>query len=480
MKKLFLIFITSLVIFFPSFFVFYTNDDFFFLKISQAGNIPDFINFFNILKGPDGFGVYRPLTTQVFYYIGEKLFGTNPFYLHTISFLFFFGVIYLVYRLIKEIGGGEKTALIAAFLYAVSATHFGHLYYLATFQELGMSFFVLLSCLSFLRNKKPLSFIFFVLALMSKETAVITPFLLGITYFYQRFQEKSRVDFKKLTISLLPYFLVLIFYFGIRLYSYGFAVGDSYIWDFSAKKFANTVFWYILWSFNIPETLVDFIGPGLRVNPNLSKYWAREIFPILTLFLVQMAGVAFVIAKYMFENGKNIILKKDPALVFSWLWFLITLLPVVFLPIHKFTFYLTLPLIGIVFRIGYLFERSKVNNIFITAFLGVWTTLSILTVNHSVKTSWITQGENLSKKALQYFQDKKAEIGLKEIYLVDIKEDGGLPWSPTVVVKTALSDKNFFYVFFPEMAGNVNYWGSEKLPKVDNIYIINSRQFLGY
>ena len=480
MKKLFLIFITSLVIFFPSFFVFYTNDDFFFLKISQAGNIPDFINFFNILKGPDGFGVYRPLTTQVFYYIGEKLFGTNPFYLHTISFLFFFGVIYLVYRLIKEIGGGEKTALIAAFLYAVSATHFGHLYYLATFQELGMSFFVLLSCLSFLRNKKPLSFIFFVLALMSKETAVITPFLLGITYFYQRFQEKSQVDFKKLTISLLPYFLVLIFYFGIRLYSYGFAVGDSYIWDFSAKKFANTVFWYILWSFNIPETLVDFIGPGLRVNPNLSKYWAREMFPILTLFLVQMAGVAFVIAKYMFENGKNIILKKDPALVFSWLWFLIALLPVVFLPIHKFTFYLTLPLIGIVFRIGYLFEGSKVNNIFITAFLGVWTTLSILTVNHSVKTNWITQGENLSKKVLQYFQDKKAEIGSKGIYLVDIKEDGNLPWSPTVVVKTALSDKNFFYVFFPEMAGNVNYWGSEKLPKVDNIYIINSRQFLGY
>src|SRR5258708_6486515 len=152
-KFLFLSFLLSFLIFYPSLFVFFTNDDFFFLNIARAGSLGDFFKFFSLIKGPDGFGMYRPLTTQVFYFLSSKLFNMQPMPLHMISFLFFFAIIYLVYKLVFELIKSSKIAMVSAFLYAVSATHFGHLYYLATFQELGMTFFVLLSCITFIKNK---------------------------------------------------------------------------------------------------------------------------------------------------------------------------------------------------------------------------------------------------------------------------------------------------------------------------------------
>ena len=61
----------------------------------------------------------------------------------------------------------------------------------------------------------------------------------------------------------------------------------------------------------------------------------------------------------------------------------------------------------------------------------------------------------------------------KKIVFTDVPEDAKLPWSPTTVVSQALSDKNFFEVFFPELAGNVSYTGKGDVT-------IKSRQFLGY
>jgi 4-amino-4-deoxy-L-arabinose transferase-like glycosyltransferase len=457
------------VIFYPSLFVFFTNDDFFFLKIAQAKSLGDFLNFFNLIKRPDGFGMYRPLTTQVFYFLG----GKNPLAMHIISFIFFFGIIYLVYKLALELFKNEKVALISAFLYGVSATHFGNLYYLATFQELGMTFFVLLSCLSFLKNKNLLSFIFFILAIMSKETAVITPLLLLLIYFFQKNSRRKAPSFRKLLLCLVPFVICIFAYLLIRFRWYGFPSGDSYVWNFSIIKAINTSFWYLLWSLNIPESLIDFVGPGLKINANLFLYWGKEIIPILLLFCTQGILLAVVLVRALLEKTKKEIEDRDLVSVFCISWFLISLLPVAFLPLHKFTFYLTLPLIGLVFRISYLLVTSKANNIFIILFLVVWTATSILTLRFTVETNWITQEEIISKKVFDYFELNKSKYVGKQIVFVDTKEDATLPWSPTETVKTSLSATNFFYVFFPELANRVSYSGKGEI-------VIQSRQFLGY
>lgn len=467
------IFLISFIIYFPSLFVFYTNDDFFLLKISQANSFSQFINFFNLTKGPDGLGMYRPLTIQLFYFLSWRFFNLQPMILHIISFLVFFGIIYLIYKLVIDLIGNNKIALISAYLYAVSATHFGHLYYLATFQELGMTLFVLLSCLSFIRRKNVLSLMFFILALMSKETAVITPLLLALIYFYQKIRGFRVRKTKKFILSMMPFALVLTIYMGFRVFSYGFASGDSYVWEFSVRKLANTFVWYFVWALNLPETLIDFVGPGLKINANLFIYWSEEIIPILILFFIQGIGLVVMFVKVLMQKSIKFKPELNRVLVFCVCWFVVSLLPIAFLPLHKFTFYLTLPLVSSVFGISYLLVKSKFGDFFIVMLLVVWTILSVLTIRHSIETNWITQGENASYKAYVYIGGHISEFDSKGITFIDTKEDVGLPWSPTSVLKTALSDQNFFSVFYPHLAGDVSY-GSGKGISVE------SRQFIGY
>lgn len=395
--KLALIFLIALLIFWPSLFMFYANDDLFFLKISNIGGIG---GFFNLIKGPDGFGIYRSLSTQVYYFLSWKLFNLNPLSLHIISFIFFFGVVYLIYRLVLELLSGRlkseqasPIALISAFFYSVSASHFGQLYYLAAFQELEMTFFVLLSCIAFLKNRKLLSFIVFILGLLSKETAVVTPLLIGLIYLYQHDGKFNLKTFKKFFIFLTPFAIILIGYLFIRFKWYGFATGDSYIWNFSPKKFINTIFWYLLWSLNIPESLVDFIGPGMKINPNLFLYWGSQIIPILISFILQCLVLVFVLTKVLLDKSKKEIWKRNQVSVFFVVWFLIGILPVAFLPNHKFSFYLTLPLLGLVFRISYLLIASKINKFITRVFLVVWTLTSVLTLKFTYQTNWISQSE---------------------------------------------------------------------------------------
>src|SRR4030043_842707 len=198
---LFLIFLLAFVIFSPSLFTFYTHDDFFLLKISNANTIKDFFNFFYLKKGPEGLGMYRPLAMQTFFMLAWKIFNLNPLGLHVISYIFFFGVIYLVYILTKALVDNKKVALLASFLYATSSTHFAHLYWLSDFQELALSLFFLLGIWFFIKfvNTKRwkiyfVSLIVFILSLLSKESAVMFPFVLVLVYVYFKFTNKSVIS----------------------------------------------------------------------------------------------------------------------------------------------------------------------------------------------------------------------------------------------------------------------------------------------
>ena len=487
------IIVLSFIIFFPAFNTFFTNDDFFLLKISKIENIGEFINFFNLTKGTDGLGMYRPLTTQVFYSLSWKFFNLNPICLHIISFMTFAGIIYLVYKLAKIVTHSENVSLIAAFLYATSATHFGHLYYLATYQELGMTLFTLLSCLFFLEylNKQRfgkwlLSFLFFLLSLLSKETAVMAPFLIILLYLFVSFQRRSKLSAKKFIYSLIPYFLILFIYFFFRFSSYGFATGDSYIWNFSIERAVNTLGWYGLWSLNLPEMLVDFVGPGLKLNPNLLKYYSKEIIPILILFALELVILLYAFIKVIiniFRNHKpgKLLITHYPLFIilFGGAWFVLALVPVLFLPVHKFTFYLTMPLVSISVAVSYLLVSNNKKPITIL-FLATWFSLSILTLTLTVKTNWITKGQETARRVHNYLIENELALGKYEtIVFYDTEEDKGLPWSPSGILKVVLSDNNYLKVFWNDRF-SVKYYNSEDQTAEALILKLRARKFLGY
>lgn len=480
--NLIIVCLLGFVLYFRSLINFFTNDDFFLLKISQARSLGDFLNFFNLVKGPEGLAMYRPLSTQVYYYLGRTLSGLNPIGYRLLSFAAFFMLVFLVYLLAKRISGSEKMGILSSLLYTTSATHFGHLYYSATFQELALGFFFLSSTMMYifyLEKRKPfhhfLSLLFFILALMSKETAVVLPVVYVTIYLFKLSKKEIKLAPRKFLLSLSPYLLILAFYFYMRFNYYGFATGDSYIWNFSPLKAINTLGWYGLWSLNLPEMLVDFVGPGLKLNPNLLAMWSRQIIPIFILFGLEVALLAVLIVK----NTKKLFLNKKSRylILFLSFWFVATLLPVVFLPIHKFTFYLTVPLFGVVLFISYFLLNSRSKYI-ILLFMVIWLILSVNTLNLTVKTHWVVSGAKIAERVYEYFQKNDSRLrGERTIVFYDEAEDKSLPWSPTAVLKNTLSDNNFFKVFYGEKYSAV--YGRENIQEEEAVYL-RARQFLGY
>lgn len=458
--------IISLMIFYPALLSFFTHDDFYFLKISKVENASQFISFFDPINDIQNIGVYRPLPLRVYYFLGTYIFNLNPLGLRIISFLTFFINILLVGYLTEIIIKKKNAPAIASFLYAVSVTHFGQLYYIGAYQELLITFFTLLSVISFAKTKIITSFIFFIAALMCKETAVVIPGLIASLYLFQNLTNKKKYNFKKLFLLLTPFVLIVFLYLYFHFFHFGTIEGDSYVWDFSPIRAINTALWYILWSLNLPEMLVDFVGPGIRFNPNLFKYWSKEIIPIFVLFVLQIFIICYVFLKSI---NKKLLPFTYHLLTFSILWFLLTILPVLFLPLHKFTYYLTLPLVGVVLLFTYIIHNSR----FLILFCFVWLTLSLFSLELTINTNWITQGVEISNRVYTYFKNNSVGMEGKTISFIDTPEDKNLPWSPTETVKTVISDKNFFDLYFPDISNNISYNGEGEIK-------INSRQFLGY
>jgi len=261
----------------------------------------------------------------------------------------------------------------------------------------------------------------------------------------------------------------------MRLAHYGFAQGESYIWDFSVRRAVNTLGWYGLWSLNLPEMLVDYVGPGLKFNPNLFKFWSKEIIPIFVLFGLQLVLLFYAFLKsniFSFKQKKLTINYYSLSITaFCAVWFVLTLLPVLFLPLHKFTFYLTLPLIGVSIIFAYLLST---NYKLLTPFLMIWLFVSVSTLNLTSKTHWITQGAKTAKNVYEFFQVNTEKYKGKTIAFYDTQDDSSLPWSPTQTVKVVISGNNFFKVFFPQTLLAENESGYPEAEK------IKSRQFLGY
>jgi len=477
-------YLLGFLLFFPGLFNFYSHDDFFHYRIAEANSLKEFISFFDLTSAPFGWGYYRPLTTQVLYFLGRTLFNFNPIIMHVIAFLMFFIVVFLVFKLIQTLSKNNLAAYLGTLFYATSAAHFSHLYSIAN-QELGHAIFFLSSTLAFIKflEKKKLKYYFlsllsFVIALTCKEFALMLPIVLALVYFYLITRKEIKTAFKKFVLSMLPFGLILSVYLYLHVFDYGLVEGDSYIWDFSPIKALNTLGWYGLWSLSLPKMLAefDFVSPGFGLNLSLFKSWPREVILALFLFLI-FSGLlltSLVISLFNKLNRKEMILGG-----FSLIWFSLTLLPVLFLPWHKFTTYLTIPMIGTATIIGYLLSKSHSRFLIVLTF-AVYISLSAITLEITRRVDWIGTGPRTAKKVYQYlienYSDEKEKL---IIVFFDTEEDKQLLLLPSNEVKLALSGDNFFAVFFPDKI-KAKY-GEEADPlEEDKVIRLPARQFMEF
>ncbi|KUK83148.1 MAG: transmembrane(s)proteins 7..26, partial [Microgenomates bacterium 39_6] len=265
-KKNFFFLLFFLICFFliyrTSFNSFFSQDDFYHLALARVESWSDFFNFFNPWVQKDVH--FRPLGTQVFFAIAH-LFPQNlaPLVLRLIALAFHLANFYLVFLLLKRFLKKETLAVVLAGFYLLAPLHFMSLYYISAFQQILATFFQLLAFWFFALGKKKWVFFCFILALFSKETAIVFPGLLLIFSYIIRPEKKVKDYFNRVKKNWrfwLILFLLLIFYGFFRFLTFVNYPGDNYQLLLSPRTLISSWRWYLIWLMGAPETIIRYAG----------------------------------------------------------------------------------------------------------------------------------------------------------------------------------------------------------------------------
>jgi tetratricopeptide (TPR) repeat protein len=172
-----------------------------------------------------GSNFYRPI--QTLSYIWDYFFWQlNPLGYHITNIFLQIIVSFLVFLLLYSLCGNLIVSYSTALLFAVSPLHTEAVSYISGRSDLLLGVFIVSALLAFINSQRGgsekcrkiyfyLSLWFFILALLSKELAAIFPFVIfSFALCCQRGDLKKRRFF---IINILPFFIIDILYFVLRL-----------------------------------------------------------------------------------------------------------------------------------------------------------------------------------------------------------------------------------------------------------------------
>ncbi len=458
-------------LFFDGFLTYFHQDDF--IQMFYSQNLKSVLDAFNIFRSAE-FAFYRPIPTQLYFFITKSIFGWNPLGYHVVNFLIFAVNIFLFYHLVKTLVN-KKIASFAVIFFAVNTTHFAPLHAASYVHELFLVLFSLLSCLSFAKYLKSavrfnlfLAVLFFIGALMSKETAVVVPGLLAIEYLLFS-PKKSMISFFKI---ILLFLIFLISYLSFHFFLYGMPESSSYRLVIG-KENLKMYLWYFIWGLSAPNILIDFIEPGLKIKnvffdiTKINGYVFFMGFFALMIFL----GILFTI---------NLLKKRDnnKVLIFSFLWFFLSLIPLVVFPLHKLAIEQALAILGLSLFVG--FVISKFSNKVAFCFICLYVLIAINSAVIERRTHWIIRSSIQAKNIVNLI--KNAKIGSKkQIYF----KDGAVvipEYGSSKQIFLASGNGKLFSLMFGIIERHVHFESVNPLPLnyTGEILKVDSSKLLGY
>ncbi len=274
---------------------------------------------------------YRPVVTLT-YFLDYALWGPNPFGFHLTGLLLHLLNVCLMFALARRLFSDDRLAFLAAAVFAVHPVQNEAVMVAAFREDLLVFSFGVGALLLFLRNRFLLSWLCYALAVLSKESAVMVPFLV---FFYERYfrgKERGAVirRYGGFALVTLAY---LIVWAGPMARPHedmtGYPGGSFYTNILTMLKvFAGYIVWMIFPA-DVHPTLRD---PGI---------FAKTLFsPGVILSLGLVAGCIFWALYYR---------RRRKVMSFGIFWFFTALLPVAnFIPIHNIMAarYLYLPAAG--------------------------------------------------------------------------------------------------------------------------------------
>lgn len=263
---------------------------------------------------------YRPLMT-LSYLVCYQVFGLLPFGFHLVNLLFHAGVVWLVFRVSKQLFGNAMLAFIAAAMFALHPIHTESVAWVAGITDLQLSFFYLLTFSIYLsagssaagngwRTRTAMA-ASLVLSLFSKEPAVTLPFLATVYEHGYREDRASTTFRQKLDRYWLLWGLAFA-YIVFRVWLLGSIapvtrrVAVSWPEAFlSGFSLAAQYVWKLLWPLELCAHYV------FRKSDSLAD---PRVLAGIAVFA--LAGVLFVF-----------LWRRQRTVTFALIWFLATLAP---------------------------------------------------------------------------------------------------------------------------------------------------------
>lgn len=330
-----------------------------------------------------GSNFYRPL--QTLSYLWDYHFWLlEPKGFHITNILLQGLVSFLVFLLAYWLLGDFAVSLAAALIFAVCPLHIEAVTYISGRAEMLMGIFLISSFLLFLKSESASrkQFIFyihslflFILGLLSKELAVVFPFvILFYVFYFSKEKLKKSVYVLK---PILPFFMISVVYVLLRLFFLKFMT-------LRPPALARIPFLIRITVF--PKVLLTYLK--LLIFP-VDLHMSRELLRPTSFFGYFLAWFALgniaVVIFYFLRNRRN--LKTVPFLLS---WFLIFLLPQSGLwPINAFVaeHFLYLSSISFFIAVAFLMNRYLRRSLFISAVACLLFFYGILTFSRNYEWS---------------------------------------------------------------------------------------------
>ena len=238
------------------------GDDYSFLETAGRSSLAQYLAFYFDPRLQTGW--YRPMQGMVFG-IGWVLFGGNPTGYHIVNLLVHLANCLLLFALVGVVSKKWRVAFLSALIYSGLP-----LYGVAVFwpgdADFLLTFFYLSSILCWVlylqqagkRRFFILAFIFFLLALTTKEFSVTLPAML---FLVDRLLLRDRIPFPAFVRRYLPFLIVYLFYLPLEYYiqsrsvltnTYGYGIATHVVFNFVQYLASLTFPW------GLPEPL-DYI-----------------------------------------------------------------------------------------------------------------------------------------------------------------------------------------------------------------------------
>ncbi|GEM_PF-5272979 len=266
---------------------------------------------------------YRPLLV-ISFIINSIFSGAGPFGYHLANIILHFGVGYLLYLFLTRLGCGQNVSFATALIFLVHPLHGQAVTYISGRADPLSAIFVLASLLFFC-GRKPhtganpisagysgrniyLSCFMFILALLTKETAIVLPFILCW----------ERPFFRKAA----PLFCIAFIYAALRISILNFSFGNPFLQKKGFAFFEVGIFERV---FIFGKTLLIYVGSfmapfGLHME-RLTAY--EEIIP------EYWAGIvcALVLVGVGIKKIGSMNFRAKQLISYFLLWFFVWLLP---------------------------------------------------------------------------------------------------------------------------------------------------------